>query len=126
MVVEPDVVMTGKTGLRALLAAGVVALAGCGGGGGGGDDAVAPAGNATVTLTWTAPSDARIRGYRVYYGLSSRSYLQARGGGLNSGSATSFAVVGLAEGRDYYFAVTAYDAAGNESDYSSEVTKQVQ
>jgi hypothetical protein len=112
-------------GLRALLAACTVALAGCGGGGGG-DEGNAPVGTAAVTLTWTAPSDARIRGYRVYYGLSSRAYLQARGSGLNSGSSTSFAVSGLAEGRDYYFAVTAYDAAGNESDYSSEVTKQVE
>ena len=32
---------------------------------------------------------------------------------------------GLAGGRTYYFAVTAYDNAGNESAYSAEVSKAI-
>jgi hypothetical protein len=34
-------------------------------------------------------------------------------------------VVGLTKGQMYYFAVTAYDANGNESDFSTIVTKVV-
>jgi len=37
----------------------------------------------------------------------SGSYNQARGSGINTGSATRFTVTGLQGGRTYYFAVTA-------------------
>ncbi|MBK7549801.1 MAG: fibronectin type III domain-containing protein [Rhodoferax sp.] len=65
-------------------------------------------------------------GYRVYYGTSSGSYVQVRGAGLNAGPTATYTVTGLQSGQRYYFAVTAYDAAGNESTYSAEVSKLTQ
>jgi hypothetical protein len=66
-----------------------------------------------------------VRGYRVYYGTSSRTYVQTRGAGINAGAGATFVVTNLQRGRTYYFAVTAYDFSGNESEYSSEATKEV-
>jgi len=74
-------------------------------------------------LTWGGSSSTDTAGYRIYYGTMSGSYTQARGSGINTGSATRFTVTGLQGGRTYYFAVTAYDSAGNESAYSAEVSK---
>jgi hypothetical protein len=67
----------------------------------------------------------RIQGYRVYYGTGSRSYDQAKGRGVDAGGGTQIEITNLEAGRTYYFAVTAYDAAQNESDYSAEVSKAV-
>lgn len=100
--------------------------------GGGGSDAAcassATAANATdpsATLTWSAPGDANVVGYRVYYGTGSRDYRQAKGAGINAGNCTSYVVNSLDLGRTYYFAVTAYDASGNESDFSNEASKSI-
>lgn len=84
----------------------------------------APAPVASATLQWSSPGDPRVQGYRVYYGTQSGQYAQPKGAGLST-SGTSYTVGNLTAGRTYHFAVTAYDAAGNESDYSSEVTKVV-
>ena len=62
----------------------------------------------------------------MYYGTASASYMQARGAGVNAGNARSFTVTNLQSGARYYFAVTAVDAAGNESPYSPEVSKTIQ
>ena len=67
-----------------------------------------------------------VKGYRVYYGTSSRSYSQAAGTGLSAGNTTSFTVTGLPRGHLYYFAVTSVDGAGNESPYSNEASKLIQ
>ena len=97
--------MTNTNQPKALYVLWAVALAACGGGGGG---EIATAGTpptsaptpppapapspapapppvtvSTATLQWTAPSDSRVQGYRVYYGTSSRAYLQTRGAGLD-------------------------------------------
>lgn len=77
-----------------------------------------------ATLQWGVSSDSRVTGYRVYYGTSSRSY-QPKGSGANAASSTSYVVGNLTVGATYYFAVTAYDASGNESDFSAEVSKTV-
>jgi hypothetical protein len=76
-------------------------------------------------LQWTQGSDSRIVGYRVYWGTSSRSYQQPPGQGVGAGQSSSYIVGNLTVNRTYYFAVTAYDAAGNESAYSAEATKTV-
>ena len=55
----------------------------------------------------------------MYYGLASRSY----GDSVDVGLTTSAAISDLQEGRTYYFAVTAYDQAGNESAFSGEVAR---
>ncbi|MGD9834168.1 MAG: fibronectin type III domain-containing protein [Piscinibacter sp.] len=77
-------------------------------------------------MSWNRSNSADTVGYRVYYGTSSGSYVQARGSGVDAGASTSFTASGLVSGRTYYFAVTAYDAAGNESGFSAEVSKVVQ
>jgi hypothetical protein len=66
-----------------------------------------------------------VLGYRVYYGTASHTYIQSVGAGINAGNATTFTVTGLTTGT-YYFAVTAYDAAGNESGFSVEASKTIQ
>ena len=119
----------------------MASLAGCGGGGGDATDpptagapAPAPApgpapspapATATVSLAWTAPSDSRVVGYRVYYGTASQSYLQSFGAGLNAGGTPALTIRNLQANTRYYFAVTSYDAASNESGYSAEVSKVV-
>ncbi|HEX6706122.1 MAG TPA: fibronectin type III domain-containing protein [Albitalea sp.] len=87
--------------------------------------APAPAPAPTAALTWSASTDADVAGYRVYSGTQSKSYSQAKGAGLVAGNVTTMTVTGLTSGRTYYFAVTAYDSAGNESGYSSEVFKVI-
>ena len=66
-------------------------------------------------------------GYRVYWGTAPRSYQQARGAGVQAGAATttSYVVGNLQSGRTYYFAATAFDATGAESDYSAEGSKTI-
>ena len=114
-----------------------ISLAACGSGSGDGgvvagiyancnNDVTAASAQATsATLIWDAISDARVSGFRVYYGTGSRDYAQAKGAGLNAGGCTTYVVTGLDRGRTYYFAVTAYDASGNESDFSNEASKTI-
>jgi hypothetical protein len=99
----------------------IALLTACGGGGGGGA-AVPPD---AAALAWTPSDDARVTGYRVYYGTQSRAYAQPWGAGIDVGRVEGFVVTGLSPGTRHYFAVTAYDADGNESDYSNEASKQV-
>jgi VCBS repeat-containing protein len=77
--------------------------------------------SAQVTLAWDATTDAGLAGYKVYYGASSGDYAA----GTDVGNQTSYTVQGLQEGETYYFAATAYDDSGNESDYSDEVSYKV-
>ena len=123
----------------AMLTAAIGTLPACGGGGGGSDTATPQGGSAPspaptpapapapaptqAQLTWSASSSSDVVGYRVYWGTASGSYVQSRGAGVNTGAATSYTVGGLTVGQTYYFAVTAYDAAGNESAFSGEVSK---
>ena len=58
----------------------------------------------------------------MYYGTASHTYRQALGSGTYT-SATTLTLSSLPSGYTYYFAVTALDAAGMESPYSTEVTK---
>jgi chitinase len=71
-----------------------------------------------VTLAWDAVSDPDLAGYRLYYGYASGSYSVT----LGVGKATTAALSGLDAGRTYYFAATAYDVYGDESDFSNEVS----
>ena len=72
---------------------------------------------ASVTLTWDPNTEADLGGYRIYWGASSRAYTNL----LDSGRLTTNKVANLLDGRTYYFAVTAYNTNGLESDYSNEV-----
>jgi fibronectin type III domain protein len=73
---------------------------------------------ADLTLEWDPPSDGVTRGYFLLYGTAPHSYSQQ----VDVGNTTSYAVKNLLDGTTYYFAVRAYDAAGETSDPSLEVS----
>ncbi len=75
----------------------------------------------SVTLAWNPSSGTNIAGYRIHYGGASRTYTNM----VSVGSATSATVSNLSSGGTYYFAATAYDTSGIESDYSNEATNTV-
>ena len=82
-----------------------------------------PAASSSVTLTWNANTESDLAGYKVYRATASGAYgapIAAIPGGM-----TSYIVTGLQFGTTYYFVVTAYDIAGNESAYSNEVNKSI-
>jgi len=81
-------------------------------------DPPAPPTEKSVTLAWDANVEPTVAGYRLYYGNESRTY----GTTMEAGPATEITVEGLLVGQTYYFAVTAYDTEGRESDYSDEVS----
>jgi hypothetical protein len=72
----------------------------------------------SVTLAWDPNSEPDLAGYRLYYGTASRSYDRT----IEVADGTSVPVADLDAGTTYYFAVTAYNTAGLESDFSNEVS----
>jgi len=96
------------------------------GGGGGGTPITLPSGGpGTAALSWDANRELDVIGYRVYYGTSPGNYLLPFGAGIDVSAATSLTITGLTKSTRYYFAVTALDAAGNESPFSREVSKDI-
>lgn len=77
-------------------------------------------------LTWNVSTDnVGVKGYKLYYGTKS---VTSDGGSYDKGpvdvgNKISYNVTGLTNGSKYYFSMTAYDAAGNEStNYSVEAS----
>jgi len=113
---------------RAACALALVALAGCDSH----DTVVAPpqdtvppaapqalysvTGDGKVTLSWVKNTEPDLAGYRVYMGPA---YVGPYNPITTTGT-TTFVIDGLTNGTTSYFAVAAYDAAGNESDLSVE------
>jgi PKD repeat protein len=84
----------------------------------------APLQAAQVQLSWIAPTTNAngtplqdLAGYKVYYGVASRTY----GTPQDIGKTTTYALSSLTSGQRYYVTITAYDTARNESSYSNEV-----
>lgn len=77
---------------------------------------------AAATLEWDANSETNLSGYKVYHGQLSRYSSMVRGYNLstNSTTNTTFAITNLVNGANW-FAVTAFDTDGLESDYSDEL-----
>jgi len=75
------------------------------------------AGAQQLTLAWDASASTNVAGYRLYYGTNTRSYQFV----TNTGLILTQAVLLPHRGR-WFFAATAYDANGLESDFSSEVS----
>jgi fibronectin type 3 domain-containing protein len=95
-------------------------LAACGAGAeGSSPEIVTSAGptGSTITVAWDPVNDPSVQGYNVYYGTASRQYQTF----ANAGPSTTYTVANLQRGTTYYFAVTAYNSAG-ESAYSEEVS----
>ena len=74
-----------------------------------------------VTLAWDANSEPDLAGYKVYYGINTRVYPFT----VVAGNGTSLTLSNLQEGVTYYFAATAYNTAGLESDFSAEINYTV-
>jgi len=77
-----------------------------------------------VTLTWTANGEPDLAGYKVYVGTASGTY-SFPGSAFLTGNVTSYTVSTLPKGQTYFFAISAYDSAGNESGLSAEVSKSL-
>ena len=69
-------------------------------------------------LRWDPNSEPDLKGYKIYYGYQTGhySYIQS------VLKAVHYKVTGLKFFVPWYFAVTAYDTAGNESEFSQEVS----
>ena len=72
--------------------------------------------SAEVTLAWNANPETNIAGYRVHYGTASGKYYAH----IDVGNSVFYTVPNLPDQTNYYFALTAYNARGLESDYSAE------
>ena len=80
-----------------------------------------------TTLTWDAPITnidgsplTDLAGFKVYWGVVSGTYT----GVADMGNVTTVNIaqtMAITPKGNYCFAVTAYDVAGNESDYSNEI-----
>ncbi len=78
----------------------------------------------SVTLSWSANGETDLAGYKIYFGTSSGNYT-ASGSPTVIGKATSYTVTGLQRNTTYFFALSAYDSAGNESALSGEASKSI-
>jgi hypothetical protein len=76
----------------------------------------------SVTLAWDPNAESDLAGYRLYYGTTTRSYDHT----VEVIGDTRASVSDLEPGITYYFAVTAHNTAGLESDYSNEVLYTVE
>jgi len=82
-----------------------------------------------VTLSWTMPTNnmdgtslTNLAGAKVYVGTASSNYTRA----VDAGMVERFVLVGLQEGQTYYCNGTAYNRAGLESDFCTEVIKRAE
>lgn len=72
----------------------------------------------SAVLSWDANSESDIAGYKIYYGTSFGVYPHI----VDVGNNTTYVVDNLIQDKKYFFVVTAYDFAGNESGFSKEVS----
>jgi hypothetical protein len=86
------------------------------------------AGNGTITLHWTRIPGARVKGYKLYYGINPREYFCADAAEgqspIDVGDADSFTLTGLTNGRLYFMSVSSYDDSSPavEGEFSGEVS----
>lgn len=71
-----------------------------------------------LTLVWDRNKEPDIAGYNLYQGPASFTYTNR----LNLGNVASYMVTGMVAGSINYFAVTAINTSGAESDFSNEVS----
>jgi hypothetical protein len=78
----------------------------------------ASAETAAITLAWDANSEPDVAGYNVYWGTASGVYTHLD----DAHHQTTEELTNLNFGVQYYFAVTAYNEDGLESDFSAEIS----
>jgi hypothetical protein len=74
-----------------------------------------------ATLAWNPSPDPNVIGYRVYYGPAHGVYTNM----VSVGNVTNAQISGLVEGGNYFFAASAYDVIGLESELSNEANYTV-
>ena len=75
-----------------------------------------------ATVAWNKSPDQDVKGYRLYYGLSSgRDYSKS----VDVGNVTTYTFTDLTSGSNYYCIVKAYNVAGKESLPSNEISFSV-
>ena len=77
-----------------------------------------------MTLTRTANGEPDLAGYKIYVGTASGTY-SFPGSAFVIGKVMSYTISNLPKGQTYFFAISAYDSAGNESPLSAEVSKSL-
>jgi hypothetical protein len=82
-----------------------------------------------VALDWHPPTEntdgtalTNLKGYKLHYGTKSKTYTDSIV--INNPGVLSYVVDDLPKGT-YYFAMTAFNSAGAESDFSNEITHKV-
>ncbi len=83
------------------------------------DKLTATPGDASITLSWAAATDnVAVKGYNVYFGNDevTSDNTAKYSNSVDVGNVTKYTVKKLQNGKKYFFAVTAYDAAKNESE----------
>lgn len=75
-------------------------------------------------LSWNLGTEKDLAGYKVYIGTASGAYSYP-GSPFTIGRVTTYTVNNLPMGQTYYFALSAYDNAGNTSAVSAEVHKSI-
>ncbi len=76
----------------------------------------------TATLTWNANTETDVAGYKIYRATASGAY----GAPVATiDKVTSYVASDLQTGTTYFFVITAFDTAGNESAFSNEVSKSI-
>ena len=78
-----------------------------------------------VRLVWVKNKESDLKGYRIYYGSGSRNYFGKHAKTGESpfavGPVDSFIVEGLKNEEVYFFSITAFDEADQESGFSNEL-----
>lgn len=119
----------------------ILLLSACAGGGGG-DDGVNTNDNSdgadlgsgsiygTATLSWLPPTEntdgsalTNLAGYNIYYGTEAGNYTEVIT--IDNPGIAEYIVENLPSGNTYYFVITAFDADGNESEYSPTGSKTI-
>ena len=77
----------------------------------------------SILMHWAMNGESDLAGYRVYQGVASGVYSGYTDVGLTGTTGAPAATIsGIGNSIPTYLAVTAYDATGNESAYSAEVS----
>jgi fibronectin type 3 domain-containing protein len=71
----------------------------------------------SATVTWQPNTEADLAKYRVYWSTATGTYGSYKAEVLKG--TTTYVANNLTDGQTYYFVLTAVDASGNESGFSS-------
>lgn len=84
----------------------------------------------SASLSWNANSESDLAGYKIYYGTSARTGTDPKvctlcgySTKVDVGKVVSYTINNLTNNTTYYFSISAYDTSGNESSFSSQVSK---